>query len=288
MADLVILEKDHESHIARVTLNCPEKRNAFVDGMGVQFEAVLDDLAMDDDIKVVLFRGADGCFSTGADMGQAYGWYERDGDKRRPSQRRRLARDRWGFRKTHELIGFNKLTICQAETYALGLAMEIMLACDVAIVGEGCRFGMPAAKFLGPVLGNMHLFFYRLGTALAKEVLITGRMVEGREIADRGIVTAVVPDDQVAEQAERWARQAARMPADGIVIAKEAWRMVENDIALHNAESSTYFFHAYGTNLRFEPDEFNFVKVRAQVGTSKALKLRDEFFDIDNLDGAGS
>jgi enoyl-CoA hydratase len=287
MADLVICEKDYDTHIARVTLNCPEKRNAFVDGMGQAFEAVLDDLRMDDDIKVVLFRGADGTFSTGADMGFAYGWYEKEGDKRRPSQRRRLARDRFGFRKTHELIGFNKVTICQAETYALGLAMEILLACDVAVLGEGCQIGMPATRFLGPVLGNMHLFFYRLGTALTKEILLTGRMVEGRELDGLGIVTRVVPDAEVAAQAERFARQIAKMPADGIVIAKEAWRLVENDIALHNSEYCTYLFHAFGTNLRFEPDEFNFVSTRAKVGTSHALRLRDEFFDIDRPNGDG-
>ena len=66
---------------------------------------------MDDDIKVVLLRGEGGVFSTGADMGNAYAWYERrakqngDARPRRPSQRRRLSVDRKTFDFYHELHG---------------------------------------------------------------------------------------------------------------------------------------------------------------------------------------
>ena len=45
-------------------------------------------------------------------------------------------------------------------------------------------------------------------------------------------------------------------------------------------EVASYLFHAYGTNLRFEEDEFNFVKARAQHGTRRAFELRDEHFNI--------
>ena len=66
----------------------------------------LDDIADDDDIKVVFVRGEGGVFTTGVDLNRAYGWYNTPGDDRRPSQRRRLAVDRKGQRMFHEFIGF--------------------------------------------------------------------------------------------------------------------------------------------------------------------------------------
>jgi hypothetical protein len=70
------------------------------------------------------------------------------------------------------------------------------------------------------------------------------------------------------------------MPADGIVIAKEAFRLVEQGQAYQGEEVASYLFHAFGTNLQFAPGEFNFVKTRARHGTKEAFRLRDEHFDV--------
>jgi hypothetical protein len=70
------------------------------------------------------------------------------------------------------------------------------------------------------------------------------------------------------------------MPADGIVMAKEAFRLVEQMQGYQGEEVSSYLFHAFGTNLQFEEDEFNFVKVRAQHGTKRAFEMRDEHFEV--------
>jgi hypothetical protein len=70
------------------------------------------------------------------------------------------------------------------------------------------------------------------------------------------------------------------MPADGVVIAKEAFRLVEQSQAYQGEEVASYLFHAYGTNLQFAPGEFNFVKTRAEHGTKEAFRLRDEHFNV--------
>ena len=89
MADArVLLDKDHETHIARLTLNNPERKNSYDPEMRRAMGAALDDVANDDEIKVLLLRGAGSVFCTGADMRRAYSWYETKGDDRRPSQRR--------------------------------------------------------------------------------------------------------------------------------------------------------------------------------------------------------
>src|SRR3546814_19949917 len=81
-------------------------------------------------------------------------------------------------------------------------------------------------------------------------------------------------------KADWWARKVARMPADGIVIAKEAFRLVEQTQAYQGEETASYLFHAFGTNLQFDEGEYNFVKTRAQLGTKQAFALREEHFEL--------
>ncbi len=275
----VRLEKDPASHIARLTLDHPERKNAYDPEMRREIGAALAEVAADDAIKVLLLRGAGGVFSTGADMGNAYRWYETEGDERRPSQRRKLAVDRESFAFYHDYIGYPKATVAQVEGYALGGGFELALASDLSVVGRDARVGMPAARMLGPVIGNLHLFFHRLGPVLAKRLLLTGEMLEARALEPLGIFTEVVEPGRVAARAEELAALVAKMPADGIAIAKEAWRLVEQSQAYQGEEAASVLFHAFATNLRFEPDEFNFVKQRAGRGTRDALRARDAHFD---------
>ena len=82
----VLIERDESTGIARLTLDNPARRNAYDPPMREQLGAYLDELAMDDDIKVVLLRGQGGVFSTGADMANAYSWYGKGATGRgRPS-----------------------------------------------------------------------------------------------------------------------------------------------------------------------------------------------------------
>jgi hypothetical protein len=69
-----------------------------------------------------------------------------------------------------------------------------------------------------------------------------------------------------------------------VLIAKEAFRLVEQSKAYAGEEVASYLFHAYGTNLQFSEGEFNFVKTRAQHGTRAAFRLRDEHFHVPEPD----
>lgn len=277
-ANRVRLEKDHDTHIARITIANPEKKNAMAPEDCELMGRYLDDIADDDAIKVVIVRGEGGVFTTGVDLNRAYGWYNTPGDDRRPSQRRRLSIDRKGQRMFHDFIGFPKVTVVQLEAYALGLGFELALAADLTVVSRQAKIGMPAARFLGPVIGNVALFMHRLGPVVARDLMLTGRMATGAEFESARLFTRFVEEGDVAAETEALAAQVARMPADGITIAKEAYRLVEASSALGLEETTAYLFHSYGTNLRFEPDEFNFVKERKQSGTSEAFRKRDEHF----------
>ena len=279
-----MLEVDYKTGIARITLNNPARRNCYDPAMRGQLAAYLDDLAMDDAVKVVVLRGEGGVFSTGADMGNAYSWYESssssDGKPRRPSQRRRLSVDRRTFGFYHDLMGYPKVTVAEVRGFALGGGFELALMADIAVVGRDAVIGMPATRFLGPALGSLHLFFHRLGPVVTRRLLLTGDTVPASTFEHLGIFTETVEDDAVEARADWWARKVAKMPADGIVMAKEAFRLVESLQAYQGEEVTSYMIHAYGTNLQFEADEYNFVKTRAEHGTKRAFELRDEHFEV--------
>lgn len=291
--DRVLFEVDADHRIATITLNNPRQRNSYDAAMRDEVARYLDVVADDDDLTVVLLRGAEGVFSTGADMNNAYGWYgdERSREeqsagakaasrKSRPSQRRRLTVDRKSFGFYHNFMGFPKVTVGEISGYALGGGFEMALMTDISVIARDTKIGMPATRFLGPALGSLHMFFHRLGPVLARRMLLTGDIIEAGSIEHLGIFTDTCDADQVTARAQYWAAKAAKMPADGVVIAKEAFRLVEQSQAYQGEEVASYIFHAYGTNLQFSPGEFNFVKTRAQHGTKEAFRLRDEHFHV--------
>jgi enoyl-CoA hydratase/carnithine racemase len=281
----VSMVRDAASGIARLTIDNAERRNCYDPAMRAQMTEYLDELAMDDRVKVVVLRGEGGIFSTGADMNNAYAWYgPSDGEqreaRRRPSQRRRLTVDRKTFGFYHELMGYPKVTVAEVRGYALGGGLELALMADLAVVASDTVIGTPATRFLGPALGSLHLFFHRLGPVLARRLLLTGDTIPASAVAHLGVFTEVVDDDTVEARATWWAQKVSRMPADGLVMAKEAFRLVEQLQAYQGEEVASYLFHAFGTNLQFEEDEFNFVKARAEHGTKRAFELRDAHFDV--------
>ena len=285
--DRVRYEVDDDNRIATITLNNPTQRNSYDAPMRETLARYLDTVAEDDDITVVVLRGAEGVFSTGADMNNAYGWYGDKADKeqrRRPSQRRRLTVDRKTFGFYHNLMGFPKVTVGEISGYALGGGFEMALMTDISVIARDTRIGMPATRFLGPALGSLHMFFHRLGRVLARRLLLTGDIITAADVEHLGVFTETCEPASVTARARYWAQKAAKMPADGVVIAKEAFRLVEQSQAYQGEEVASYLFHAYGTNLQFAPGEFNFVKTRAEHGTSEAFRLRDEHFSVPEPD----
>jgi enoyl-CoA hydratase len=283
----VLLERDASTGIARLTLDNPTRRNAYDPPMREQLGAYLDELAADDEIKVVLLRGEGGVFSTGADMANAYSWYgvdaARTGDQRptqRPSQRRRLSVDRKTFDFYHNFMGYPKVIVAAVRGFALGGGFEMALMADISVVARDTKVGMPATRFLGPALGSLHMFFYRLGPTLARRLLLTGDSLPAEKLEHLGIFTEVTDDAAVEARADWFAQKVARMPADGIVIAKEAFRLVEQLQGYQGEEVASYLFHAFGTNLQFGDDEFNFVKTRAKHGAKQAFDLCKDHFEV--------
>ena len=277
-------ERDPETHVARLTIDNPDRRNAYDPPMRRAMRTHLDEIATDDDIKVVILRGVDGVFSTGADMANSYAWYGNDPDQRRPSQRRRLGVDREAFGFYHELMAYPKVTVAQVETYALGGGFEIALMADIAVVGArrqardarraAARSGArqpapllpPARSGADPPAAAHRRHDHRRRGGAPRRVHRGVRTRRGR-----GACRAVGHEGRRA-----CPPTASPSPRP----ASPSWSRAPPYVG---EEASGFLVHAFATNLRFEGDEFNFVKTRAKVGTSEAFKVRDEHFGVDGL-----
>jgi enoyl-CoA hydratase len=259
-----------QGRIGVVTINRPERMNALHPPANLELHEIWNEFERDPDVWVGILTGAgDKAFSAGNDLRYTA---EHGRDMLRFGES--------GFGGLANRTTCWKPIIAAVNGYALGGGFEMALMADIAVVARDAVLGMPATRFLGPALGSLHLFFHRLGPVLARRLLLTGDTIPAGDVEHLGVFTEVTDDDAVAGRAEWWARKAARMPADGIVIAKEAFRLVEQLQAYQGEEVISYLVHAYGTNLQFGPDDFNFVKTRARHGVREAFAQRDAHFDV--------
>ena len=200
-----VLVDQPAEHVARITLNRPEKRNA-IDGTlrGELFDALHahDD---DADVHVTILRGAGVCFSSGYDLGSAL-WNDKpfwsaDGD----GKWARHVSDGW-----FGVWDLAKPVIAQVHGYALAGGTELMAACDLAYCASDAQIGYPVAKIISPPDMQFHPYF--VGIRHAMELLLTGDSVSGEEAARMGLVNRAYPpellEDEVLAVAERVAKVA--------------------------------------------------------------------------------
>jgi enoyl-CoA hydratase/carnithine racemase len=205
---------DPHNGIARVTFNRPEVHNAIDLQMRDALWSLLDAIEADDEVGVVLFRGAgDKAFSAGADIsefGTAPSYTE--------ARRARLERDLWG-----RLLHFAKPTIAAIHGYALGAGCELSLLCDFRIAAEDALIGLPEAK-LGyiPTAGGTQTLPRTAGPGRALDLLLTAEPIDARRALDYGLVHQVVPLNQLDAAADALARRLLAQPAAALRAAKRA------------------------------------------------------------------
>jgi len=281
----VIYEKQGE--IATITFNKPEKMNSYVIiSVGEDFAEVLDAFKQaenDDDVKVVILKGAGRCFSTGQDLskvGFVYGFGDQRSD-RRPSQRIRLKMDREGICEGYKAIFLcPKLTIAQVHGYALEAGLMIAMLCDFFIVADDAMVGFPGQR-IGFAGGGEHTFGHLMmtvGMRRALDLYITGRQINGKEAEQIGLATKSVPPDKLEEEVNSLAKDLCLLPRDGIAIGKATRHLFYDRMGLNDSFTYAYITHTLFTNLRHEPGEFNFFRERREKGAKAAFHDKDDRF----------
>ncbi len=282
-SETLIYEKEdfEEGSMVTLTMNKPETLNA----LNIEFSREIDDaltkVEQDDDVKVVVLKGAGKAFSAGYDLGRVYFVYgggtgKPEDKSRRPSQRSRLAYDRWRSESLRRIFLLDKITIAQVHGYCIGGGLYMSLCCDMTIAAEDAKIGHSEQR-LG-FSGTMYVFPIEvalIGQKRARELLLTGKLIDGKEAERIGLVNQVVAADQLEAETRKLARSMTLLPRDGIAIGKATARLAYDSMGLSSAFGQGYLGHTMFTNTRFEPDEYNFIKRRRDVGLREAVKERD-------------
>lgn len=200
--------------VARITIDRPEQRNAFNTEMWRELRRLVDRIAADGSLRVLMIEGEGGeAFTSGSDIGEL--------------ARLALADVNRSFEEMEAAISAVENlpvpTIAVIQGYALGGGLELALACDLRVASEGALLGMPVAR-LGIMISAR--FAKRLvdliGPSRTKDLLYTGRFVPAREAHALGMLNYLVPPEQLRQAALDLAKRIAAHSASSVRAGKAA------------------------------------------------------------------
>jgi len=208
MDDPVVVERP-ETGIVRVILNRPGRKNALSTALRDRVSDALDTIAADETVKVIILTGAGNSFSAGFDLNE---FAEASRDE--PFKARLWASsDRYHL----TLLHFPLPVIAAVNGPALGGGFDTAVLCDIRLAGHSARFGHPEAAFGDVVYGPLHDL---VGGSVARDLCLTGRLIDAGEALRLDLVAAVVEDETLAEAALRMAAGIARAPRPVLMRSK--------------------------------------------------------------------
>jgi enoyl-CoA hydratase len=216
---------DQDAAVATITFNRPDKLNVLNQEMLAEFRDALDRVSRDPDLRVLLLTGAGRAFIAGADISEFLQFG--------PLEARRFAAS------AHE-IGFalealEIPVIACVNGFALGGGLEMAMACDFIYAADTARLGQPEINLgIIPGFGGTQRLSRLVGKGAAKEMVLTGRMLDAAEARTLGLVARVFPTDTFREECRKVARALA---AKGRVSVRAAKQAIDRgfDLDLRNA-----------------------------------------------------
>lgn len=205
--------EDSADGVRLLTLDRPDRRNALATPVLEAIAAALSDAAADERVRVVVVTGGPTLFAAGADIAEI----ERLSDDDPVESPRFLA---W-----QAIRAFPKPMVAAVEGWCLGAGLELAMASDIVIAGEGARFGQPETNLgIIPGGGGTVLLPRLVGRALATRMILTGEPIDAAHALTAGLIAEIVPDGQATDTALALAaRLAARAPL-ALAAAKAALR----------------------------------------------------------------
>jgi enoyl-CoA hydratase len=206
----LLLEKDTNHQIAILTINRPKVRNALDRTTWLELDTAIDQLEKDESIKVIIFTGAgDKAFVAGADINAL--------------KERNMLETFEGENQAilDKLAGMQKITIAAINGFALGGGCELAMACDLRVAAENAKLGQPEINlgFL-PGAGGTQRLSRLVGISKAKELILTGDIIDAREAWRIGLVNQVVPEGQALESAKEMAKKILKKGPLAVKFAK--------------------------------------------------------------------
>ncbi len=228
MNDSMLLATDAHG-VATLTMNRPDKLNAFDVPMIERWAELLGQACDDPAVKVIVLTGAGRAFCAGGDVGSFLDFRRWDS----------LERKNYLWRHVHRIVlalqRAEKPVIAAINGLARGAGMDMALMCDLRIMAESATLAESYIT-MGLIAGDAGTWFLPriVGSARALELFWTGRVLDAREAERIGIATRVVPDAQLAESVAETARSIAAKPQEAVRMFKRAvYQSFEMSLAAH-------------------------------------------------------
>ncbi|WP_037370655.1 enoyl-CoA hydratase/isomerase family protein [Amycolatopsis orientalis] len=234
MTETVLLERRDE--IAVLTLNRPEKLNAWTHAMRERLIELLREADRDPDCRGVVLTGAGRAFCAGQDLEETAAIDPGD----------HAAAEAWIddfdrlFRTVREL---RKPTVAAVNGVVAGSGFQYALLADLRIGHPGVTMGQPEVASGIPSITGIWAMWGILGRAKTTELVLTARLVDAEEAQRLGLLTRLVPEDQVLDAAVAQARAIAELPPGAVALTKARLRELDDD-ALAEAVVAAKKIHA--------------------------------------------
>lgn len=209
---------DKQDRIATVTINRPEKRNAWTAQVSEEVVEVFRAMEDDPEVLVTIFTGAgDKAFSAGADLGNA-----RTHTVTSVGEHLSTVSPR-GFAVFNAVADYPKPVVAAINGYAVGIGCLITLCCDILLASENAELGLPQVPLgIIPAYGGAVRLARYVGRGKAMEMVLLGERITAAEAYRVGLVNTVVPLPELMPLAYDYARRLAVLPPLAVRLAKES------------------------------------------------------------------
>ncbi len=218
MSQSELLVTVHDDHVAEITLNRPDHMNTFNTAMAQALDQALLRLEAEPRVRVVIIGGAGKAFCAGIDINEYHG---------KDAQQYRA----WIECMERPLITLSRMhkpVIARVQGVAVANGMGLATAADLTIAAENAKFGLTAIKVglncVGPVVPVARC----VGRKKALELLLFGELIKAPEAMAMGLVNRVVAQDQLVDEAHRWAKLLVEKSPIAVQIAKSAFYNAED------------------------------------------------------------
>ena len=205
--------------VATLTLDRPDKLNAYTTEMGDEVYDAFQKVRDDDAVRSVVWTGAGRGFCAGVDLDHL----KAHQTGARTAAGPRLGEEAFLKKLPLELLAFPKPVIAALNGHAIGVGVTMVLPCDLRIAAAGAKLGLPFVRLgILPGLGSTHLLPRLVGPAKARELVLTGRRFSAEEAAAMGLVNEVVPAAALLPRAREIAAELAESRPEVLAAAKRA------------------------------------------------------------------
>jgi enoyl-CoA hydratase len=251
--------------IAVITLNRPRQRNAQNRGLVVELGRAFQAAEEDDDVRVVVLRGAGDSFSSGHDLGSSasvaeqtpgptmHPSYQVNGGRRESAEQVFLQEWHYFLENTKRWRNLRKITIAsvQGPVYAGGLMLA--WCCDLIVAADDTTFADVVGTRLGMCGVEYFAHPWELGPRKTKELMLTGDAIDADEAHRLGMVSKVFPRAQLEQSTLDFARRIVEVPTMTALLVKESVNQTLDIMGFSNALAATFSLHqlqhAYWMNV---------------------------------------